>query len=327
MEKFYKEATKYTPEIILDPKGYISFKGKAYPEDTNTFYTPIMEWAIEYLNNPPSKTLIEVELLYFNSGTSRFLFKFFDMFEHNKQTKTYIRAKDTGILAGIEYIRYFEEIVDVKITLLKKDSDEIKIGDRILEIEGSSADILSIERSLLNILQHASGIATNANRYAKISDKIKILDTRKTRPLLREFEKYAAKCGGITNHRLGLDDCLMLKDTHLALFESITDAIKQSRKIIPFTTKIEVECETLDQAKEAILNGADIVMCDNMDFETIKNVVNFRNENNKSVFIEASGNVTIDNISKYVDTGVDAISSGAIIHQATFLDLSMKMER
>jgi len=243
----------------------------------------------------------------------------------NRTSKAKIIAKQAGVLAGIEYIKYFNELLDVEFRFYKFDGEKIEVGDLILEVEGSSSDILSAERTILNILQHSSGIATNANRYVSIAqNKLKILDTRKTRPLLREFEKYSSKCGGVTNHRMGLDDCLMLKDTHLALFDSITDAIKQARKAIPFTTSIEIEAETISQAKEAILNGVDIVMCDNMDFDTIKEVVKFRDENNKMVLIEASGNVTIENIEKYIQTGVDAISSGAIIHQATFLDFSMK---
>jgi nicotinate-nucleotide pyrophosphorylase (carboxylating) len=237
----------------------------------------------------------------------------------------FVKSKSEGIIAGLEYIKYFSEMADVKFDFFYEDGSEYKNGDIIFEVYGNAKDILSIERTMLNILQHASGIASNAYKFnKKANKKIKILDTRKTRPLLRNFEKYAAFCGGITNHRLGLDDCLMLKDTHLALFDSITDAISKARKDIPFTTAIEIETETITQAKEAISNGADIVMCDNMDFETIKEVVEFRNQYNKMILIEASGNVTLENIEKYIETGVDAISSGAIIHQATFLDFSMK---
>ena len=235
-------------------------------------------------------------------------------------------AKSTGIVAGIEYIKHFSELADVKFSFNYEDGDNYFKGDVIFEIYGRARDILSIERSMLNILQHASGIATNANQFVKKTQgRIKILDTRKTRPLLRVFEKYAAKCGGVTNHRLGLDDCLMLKDTHLATFNSIVDAIQAARENIPFTTKIEVECETEIQAREAMAAGADIVMCDNMDFETIKSVVEFRNITYPHVLLEASGNVTLENIEEYILTGVDAISSGAIIHQATFKDFSMKI--
>jgi nicotinate-nucleotide pyrophosphorylase (carboxylating) len=187
----------------------------------------------------------------------------------NKKAK--IISKSEGIVAGLEYIKHFSEIADVKFDFFFEDGSEYKKGDIIFEVFGSAKDMLSIERSMLNILQHASGIATNAFEFVKKTEgKIKILDTRKTRPLLRVFEKYAAKCGGVTNHRLGLDDCLMLKDTHLATFKSIKEALKTARENIPFTTKIEVECETFEMAIEAMQNGADIVMCDNMDFEEIK---------------------------------------------------------
>jgi nicotinate-nucleotide pyrophosphorylase (carboxylating) len=239
----------------------------------------------------------------------------------------FVKSKSEGIIAGLEYIKYFNEIADVEFEFFYKDGDEYKNGDIILEINGSAKDILSIERSMLNILQHASGIASNAYKFAQIANgKIKILDTRKTRPKLRVFEKYASSCGGITNHRLGLDDCLMLKDTHLALFLSIKEAINEARKVIPFTTKIEVECENFEMAKEAMEAGADIIMCDNMNFEEIKKVVEFRNKNYPHILLEASGNVTLENIEKYIATGVDAISSGAIIHQATFKDFSMKIK-
>jgi nicotinate-nucleotide pyrophosphorylase (carboxylating) len=241
-------------------------------------------------------------------------------------TKAKVVAKSEGIIAGIEYIKYFSELADVKFDFNFEDGSEYKKGDIIFEVYGSAKDILSIERSMLNILQHASGIASNAFEFIKkIDGHLKILDTRKTRPLLRTFEKYAVKCGGVTNHRLGLDDCLMLKDTHLATFKSIADAVATAREHIPFTTKIEVECETERQAREAMAAGADIVMCDNMDFETIRRVVEFRDQTYPYVLLEASGNVTLDNIDEFIKTGVDAISSGAIIHQATFKDFSMKI--
>ena len=245
----------------------------------------------------------------------------------NKQANAYVRAKSEGVVAGIEYIKHFSELSQVKFDFYFEDGDFYKNGDTILEVYGDAKDLLSIERTMLNILQHASGIASNAYEFVKLTEgKLKILDTRKTRPGLRVFEKYAAFCGGVTNHRLGLDECLMLKDTHLALFSSIKKAIEIARENIPFTTKIEIEAETVEMAIEAMEAGADIVMCDNMSFEDIKKVVVYRNQNYKGVFLEASGNVTLDNIKKYVKTGIDAISSGAIIHQATFKDFSMKIK-
>ena len=245
----------------------------------------------------------------------------------NKPAKAAVISKSEGVIAGIEYIRHFSSLADVKFDFNFEDGDFYKKGDVIFEIFGNAKDLLSIERTMLNILQHASGIASNAYEFVKLTNgKLQILDTRKTRPGLRVFEKYAASCGGVTNHRLGLDDCLMLKDTHLALFNSIEKAVKTARENIPFTTKIEVEAENVEMALEAMRAGADIVMCDNMGFDDIKKVVEYRNQNHKSIFLEASGNVTLDNITEYVKTGIDAVSSGAIIHQATFKDFSMKME-
>jgi len=243
----------------------------------------------------------------------------------NKIINAKVLAKSEGVVAGIEYIKNFTYLADVKFDFNFEDGDFYKKGDIIFSVSGNAKDILSIERSLLNILQHASGIASNAYKFTKKVKNLKILDTRKTRPLLRIFEKYAAKCGGVTNHRLGLDDCLMLKDTHLATFKSIKEAIKIARDSIPFTTKIEVECESFTQAKEAMRAGADIVMCDNMDFSEIKKVVEFRNNNYPLILLEASGNITLENLAEYEHLGIDAISSGAIIHQATFKDFSMKI--
>jgi len=244
------------------------------------------------------------------------------------KSEAIIIAKEDGVLSGVEYVKYINELADIEIEFFRNDGEEIKKGDIICELSGDSKDLLSVERTILDILQHSSGIATNARKYVKLAKgKIKILDTRKTRPLLRVFEKYSSKNGGVTNHRLGLDDCLMLKDTHLALFNSITEAVKKARSNIPFTTKIEVECETYDQAVEAMKNQVEIIMCDNMSEDEIKKVVEYRNKFAPQTLIEASGNITLDTIEKYINLGVDAISSGAIIHKAVFLDFSMKMAK
>ncbi|MBP9616433.1 MAG: carboxylating nicotinate-nucleotide diphosphorylase, partial [Aliarcobacter sp.] len=211
---------------------------------------------------------------------------------------------------------------------LKNDGDEIKEGDIIAELEGKASILLSSERTFLNMLQHASGIATMANKYAKLIEGtgVVLLDTRKTRPQLRDFEKYASRVGGAINHRLGLDDCLMLKDTHLKTIDNLEEFIKKARKRISWVTKIEIECETFEQVKEAMHAGGDIIMCDNMNTAQIKEVVAFRNTNYPYILLEASGNINLDTIKEYATTGVDAISSGSIIHQATWLDFSMKFD-
>jgi len=143
--------------------------------------------------------------------------------------------------------------------------------------------------------------------------------------MLRNFEKYATRIGGAVNHRLGLDDCLMLKDTHLRTITDLEAFMALARKKIPFTATIEIEAETYEQAKEFMAAGADIVMCDNMTAEELLKVVAYRNENFPHILLEASGNISLETIESYAKTGVDAISSGALIHQANWIDLSMKM--
>jgi nicotinate-nucleotide pyrophosphorylase (carboxylating) len=238
-----------------------------------------------------------------------------------------IISKDSGILSGCEYIKYFEDICECKIVFVKNDGDVLSHSDIILSIQAKANVLLSIERVILNILQHSSGIATKTYQIKKLLDKtdIKLLDTRKTRPFLREFEKYSTRVGGAINHRLGLDDCLMIKDTHLMTIPNLKEFVQKARKKIPWTSKIECECETVEFAKEAMDSGCDIIMCDNMNIEQIKEVVDCRDNNFNNVLIEVSGNITKDNIEKYKKVNIDAISSGSLVHQATWLDFSMKV--
>ncbi len=241
-----------------------------------------------------------------------------------------ILAKSRGILAGEIYGSRLAELQNFKIEWLKRDGETFEIGENLLKIEGDSHTILKIERTLLNIILHASSIATNSNSYVEIIKNsgfnTKILDTRKTRPMLRNFEKYASRIGGAINHRMGLDDALMLKDTHLKVITDLDNFLKNARKNIPFTSMIEIECETVEFAKEVIKKDIDILMCDNMNIDEVREVVNFRNEFSPKIKIEASGNMRLDRILEYAKTGVDAISIGAIIHGANWLDLSMKIE-
>ncbi|MDR2905115.1 MAG: carboxylating nicotinate-nucleotide diphosphorylase [Helicobacteraceae bacterium] len=240
-----------------------------------------------------------------------------------------VKTKSEGIFAGLPYAEAIAKELGVRLAAKVADGEAIKKGDVLLELTGNAARLLQIERALLNTLQHASGIATNARAYAKelAGGKTAVLDTRKTRPLLREFEKYAARIGGAKNHRLGLDDCLMIKDTHWAAIgaENLAAFVRTARRAIPWTSQIEVECETIAQVREAFAAGAEIVMCDNMSADQVREVVALRNEIAPSAKIEASGNITLENIAKYAAAGVDAISAGAIIHHAVFLDFSMKM--
>ena len=237
-------------------------------------------------------------------------------------------AKADGILAGIKYAKVLARSERFDCKFLKQDGDVLKKGDIIAHLEGKASILLSSERTFLNLLQHASGIATMANAYVKkIQDlDVVMLDTRKTRPQLREFEKYASRVGGAINHRLGLDDCLMIKDTHLRTIDNLEDFIKKARKRISWVTKIEIECETFAQVQNAMSAGADIIMCDNMKPEQIKEVIKYRNTKYSHILVEASGNINLDTVRIYAQTGVDALSSGSIIHQATWLDFSMKFD-
>jgi len=252
----------------------------------------------------------------------------FSRISDSKEIRAYIIAKSDAVFAGREYIDAFAKMYDLALMWEVRDGEPFKQGDKLLFITGDSKIILSLERSILDIALHASSIATLTAKYVEAIEGtgVKLLDTRKTRPLLREFEKYAVRCGGGINHRMGLDDCLMLKDTHLQTIDDLTMFMKEVRQKIPFTSKVEIECESLDMVKKAMVAGADIVMCDNMSLENMKEVVAFRNENYPHILLEASGNVTLKTIEDIAKTGVDAISSGAIIHQANWIDLSMKVE-
>ncbi len=251
----------------------------------------------------------------------------FGFFGESKNVEGYIIAKSNGVFAGREYTDVFVSLYPITIEWLVEDGKEFFKGEKLLFVRGDNKTILALERSILNIILHASSIATLTSKYAKALNgtNVRLLDTRKTRPMLRVFEKYAVRCGGGINHRMGLDDALMLKDTHLATIDDLSSYIKLARQNIPFTTAIEIESESIESAKIAMQVGADIVMCDNMSIEDMKQVVAFRNANYPHVLIEASGNVTLDTVGDIAKTGVDAISTGSIIHQANWIDLSMKI--
>ena len=247
--------------------------------------------------------------------------------EESVACKADIIANSDGIMAGQKYAEALAKLEGFEIVWGKHDTNEFFKNDILAIVKGDSHTILKIERTILNIILHASSIATLTNKYVNILEPydVKLLDTRKTRPLLRVFEKYATRCGGAVNHRMGLDDCLMLKDTHLKTIEDLSQYIKKARQKIPFTTKIEIEAETFIGVKEAMCAGADIVMCDNMLPNQIVEIVRYRNEYYPSILLEASGNISLDTIESYAKTGIDAISSGSMIHQANWIDISMKM--
>ena len=240
-----------------------------------------------------------------------------------------IKAKSDGVFAGRKYVRELPSLdtSEFNIEFAIQDGDTFNKGEVLATISGNSNVILAYERVILNILQHASGIATNTSKYIELIKgyDVQILDTRKTTPMLRGLEKYAVRCGGGINHRLGLDDCLMLKDTHVATIKDLKAFMIEVRKKIPWTSKVEIECENFESVKVAMDAGADIIMCDNMSIDLIKEIVKYRDEVYPHILLEASGNISKTNILEYAKTGVDAISSGSLIHQSTWVDISMKV--
>lgn len=234
-------------------------------------------------------------------------------------------CKQDGIIAGLDvFMRVFTLLdADTTFDMNFKDGDKVKCKDLIGTVTGDIRVLLSGERTALNYLQRMSGIATYTNSVAKLFDgsKTKLLDTRKTTPNMRIFEKYAVKVGGGHNHRYNLSDGVLLKDNHISAAGGITNAVKLAKEYAPFVRKIEVETENLNMVKEAVDAGADIIMLDNMSYETMAEAIKIINGRAET---ECSGNVTKENVEKLVDLGVDYISSGALTYSASILDLSMK---
>lgn len=234
-------------------------------------------------------------------------------------------AKQDGIVAGLGvFARVFELLSEeTKVTFSVKDGDSVQKGQKIGTVHGDIRVLLSGERTALNYLQRMSGIATYTHQVASLlaGTKTKLLDTRKTTPNNRIFEKYAVKVGGGNNHRYNLSDGVLLKDNHIGAAGSVTAAVKMAKEYAPFVRKIEVEVETLDQVREAVAAGADIIMLDNMNHDTMKEAMQIINGKAE---VEVSGNVTKENIARITDLGVDYISSGALTHSAPILDLSLK---
>lgn len=237
-----------------------------------------------------------------------------------------LNTRNDGVLCGCEVFKAVFETLskDIKIKFHFKDGDLIKKGEKIADIEGPAKYLLMGERVALNYIQRMSGIATETKKYQDaIGDyPARIVDTRKTTPNFRVFEKYAVKTGGGALHRFNLSDCAMIKDNHIRLAGSITDAVKKLRENISHAHKIEVECDSLEQVEEALNANVDIIMLDNMDNETMTKAC--RMVNHKAI-VEASGNVGLENVNSIAATGVDIISSSAIVAKAPTLDLGLDM--
>ncbi len=234
-------------------------------------------------------------------------------------------CKQDGVICGLGVFERVFTLLDptteVKFTI--KDGDEVKKGEKIGYVRGDIRVLLSGERTALNYMQRMSGIATYTRSIVKLLEgsKTKLLDTRKTTPNMRVFEKYSVKVGGGTNHRYNLSDGILLKDNHIGAAGSIAKAVQMAKDYAPFVRKIEVEVENLDMLKQALDAGADIIMLDNMSVEDMKTAVALTKGKAQT---ECSGNVTKENIARLIDIGVDFISSGALTHSAPILDLSLK---
>ena len=248
------------------------------------------------------------------------------LLDENEKSKAKFIAKADGVLCGIEVAMRVFGLLDEEFTytLYQKDGENVKKGDIIAEIEGRTIYLLKGERTALNLLQHMSGIATLTNECVKQIEgtEATIADTRKTLPGLRSLQKYAVTCGGGKNHRYNLSDCAMLKDNHIDAKGGITPAVKALREKIGHTVKIEVETRTLEEVKEALSAGADIIMLDNMDNDTMAEAVKIVD---KKALLEASGNLTPERLRSVALLGVDILSIGALTHSVSAFDISMRM--
>ena len=247
--------------------------------------------------------------------------------ENAVSTAKYV-SKDEGVLCGIDIAMRVFTLIDpeTKFEILIHDGERVRKGDIIARITGKTRVLLKGERTALNLVQHMSGIATATNKLVQLTEgtKASIADTRKTLPGLRAIQKYAVTVGGGRNHRYNLSDCVMLKDTHLDAYGSITNAVKALREKLGHTVKIEVEVGTLDELKEALDTGVEIIMLDNMSCELMAEAVKIADGRAK---LEASGNVSEQTVRAIAQTGVDIISVGAITHSVKAFDISMKIEK
>lgn len=248
------------------------------------------------------------------------------IFTPENRAKAAIRAKEDLVLCGMDVAKTVFHAVDpdVIFTPLKKDGNNVKKGEVVLELTGSTLSILKAERTALNFMQRMSGIATASREYAAIGKRygVMIVDTRKTQPGLRRLDKYAVRTGGARNHRISLADSVMIKDNHIAAAGSITAAVKKIKDVIGHTPKVEVETTTLDEVKEALTAGADIIMLDNM---TPEQIAVCKKEIAGRAIIEVSGGVNKTNLEAYCAVRPDVISMGALTHSVPAKDLSLKI--
>ncbi len=249
------------------------------------------------------------------------------LIDENATTTARFVAKSDGVLCGLDVALTVFKMLDDSITfeILKNDGDKLNKGDIICRMSGNTRALLKGERTALNLIQHMSGIATATNKCVELvkGTNASVVDTRKTLPGLRALQKYAVTCGGGKNHRYNLSDAAMLKDNHIDAYGSITNAVNALRKKAGHMLKIEVETRSLDDLREALAVGADVIMLDNMDCPTMAEAVKINAGRAK---LEASGNITLDNIAEVAKTGVDIISLGALTHSVHAFDISMRID-
>ncbi|MEG0371583.1 MAG: carboxylating nicotinate-nucleotide diphosphorylase [Clostridium sp.] len=249
-----------------------------------------------------------------------------NLIPREKTGKAYITAKQDGIISGIDIVQETFKFIDnnLEFTPLKKDGDRVLSGDNIASVEGELQSILKAERVALNFLQRMSGIATKASEYSEKVEgyNVRVVDTRKTTPGLRILEKYSVKIGGCFNHRYNLSDAVMIKDNHIIALGGIKSAVEKARKEIPHTMKIEVEVSNITEVLEALDSKVDIIMLDNMGIDEMRTAVGIIN--NQAV-VEASGNITLENVIDVAKTGVNIISVGELTHSIKSLDISLNI--
>lgn len=267
------------------------------------------------------KTALTEDINYIDSTTDLLI-------PENDVSEAYFLAKDSGVLSGVEVAARVFKLLDenIEIKFLFRDGEKVKRGDVIAEFKGNTAAMLKAERTSLNLIQHMSGIATYTRKCADLVEgtNASVADTRKTLPGLRPLQKYSVAVGGGKNHRYNLTDAAMLKDNHIDAYGGITAAVKALREKAGHMLKIEVEARTLEEVKEALDCGTDVIMLDNMSCEEMKEAVKLAGGQAK---LEASGNVTLDNIREIAETGVDIISLGALTHSVRAFDISMKWRK
>jgi nicotinate-nucleotide pyrophosphorylase (carboxylating) len=244
-----------------------------------------------------------------------------------------IIAKEEGILAGIELAADIFHEFSVETSILKYNGEGLEAGQVIMEVSGDPRNILSVERTVLNLLMRMSGIATLTkemlDKAKRANSEVIVAGTRKTTPGLQFFEKDAIRSGGGDTHRYRLDDCVLIKDNHLAIVGDVAEVVKRAKNYVSFTKKIEIEVETMDGALQAARSGVDIIMLDNMPIKNILNVLSALKEQGfrDKIMVEVSGGVNLENIEEYANTGVDVISTGYLTHSARSLDMSLEIQK